>query len=174
MCKMVAILFLAYICEHKSISTSNNDVVISCHYSDIIMGAMASQITSLTIVYSTICSVRRSTKASKLRVTGLCAGNSPVTGEFPTQMVSDAENVSIWRCNHVLLNNQCILTDKPSWWVGTKDSISVMLSQINWRAKRNCRIKQWLLRELQMGFTWIVIHSPVANIWVIYIECIEN
>ena len=37
-------------------------------------------------------------KASKLRVTGLCVGNSPVTGEFPTQRVSNAENVSIlWR-----------------------------------------------------------------------------
>ena len=39
---------------------------------------------------------RRSKKTSKLRVTGLCAGNSPVTGEFPVQMASDAENVSIW------------------------------------------------------------------------------
>ena len=34
-------------------------------------------------------------KTSKLRVTGLCAGNSPGTGEFPAQMASDAENVSI-------------------------------------------------------------------------------
>ena len=33
---------------------------------------------------------------SKLRVTGLCAGNSPGTGEFPAQMASNAENVSIW------------------------------------------------------------------------------
>ena len=40
---------------------------------------------------------RRSNKASKLRVTGLCAGNSPLTGEFPAQMASNAENVSIWR-----------------------------------------------------------------------------
>ena len=32
-------------------------------------------------------------KTSKLRVTGLCAGNSPVTGEFPAQMASNAENV---------------------------------------------------------------------------------
>ena len=29
-------------------------------------------------------------------VTGLCAGNSPGTGEFPAQMASNAENVSIW------------------------------------------------------------------------------
>ena len=33
---------------------------------------------------------------SKLRDTGLCAGNSPVTGEFPAQMTSNAEIVSIW------------------------------------------------------------------------------
>ena len=35
---------------------------------------------------------RRSKKTSKLCVTGLCAGNSPVTGEFPAQMASDAGN----------------------------------------------------------------------------------
>ena len=35
-------------------------------------------------------------KTSKLRVTGLCAGNSPVAGEFTAQMASNAENVSIW------------------------------------------------------------------------------
>ena len=38
---------------------------------------------------------RRSKKTSKLRVTGLCEGNSPVTGEFPAQRVSNAENVPI-------------------------------------------------------------------------------
>ena len=42
----------------------------------------------------------RSTKTSKLRVTGLCAGNSPGTGEFPAQMTSNAENVSIWWRHH--------------------------------------------------------------------------
>ena len=41
---------------------------------------------------------RSSKKTSKLRATGLCGGNSPVTGEFPTQWASNAENVSIgWR-----------------------------------------------------------------------------
>ena len=41
---------------------------------------------------------RRSKKTSKLRVAGLCAGNSPVIGEFPAQMASNAENASIqWR-----------------------------------------------------------------------------
>ena len=41
---------------------------------------------------------RRSKKTSKLRVTGLSAGNSPLTGEFPAQMASNTENVSVsWR-----------------------------------------------------------------------------
>ena len=39
---------------------------------------------------------RRSKKTSQLHVTGLCAGNSPVTDEFPTQRASNTENVSIW------------------------------------------------------------------------------
>ena len=44
----------------------------------------------------------RSKKTSKLRVTGLCVGNSPVTGEFSAQMASNAGNVSIgWR-HHVI------------------------------------------------------------------------
>ena len=46
------------------------------HYGDDIMGVMASQVTSLTIV-------------------------SPATGEFPAQMASNAENVSIWWRHHV-------------------------------------------------------------------------
>ena len=43
---------------------------------------------------------RRSKKTSTLRVTGLCVGNSPGTGEIPAQMASNAQNVSIWRRHH--------------------------------------------------------------------------
>ena len=43
---------------------------------------------------------RGSKKASKLRVTGLCAENSPVTDEFPAQKASNVENVSIWWRHH--------------------------------------------------------------------------
>ena len=45
---------------------------------------------------------RRSKKASKLRVTGLCERNSPVTGEFPAQRSNNAEDVSIWWRHHVI------------------------------------------------------------------------
>ena len=65
------------------------------------MDGIASQITSLTIVYSTVY-LRRSKKTSKLRDTGLYVGNSPGTGEFPAQRVSNAENVSIWWRHHDL------------------------------------------------------------------------
>ena len=74
--------------------------LIDVHCYNVIMGAMASQITSLTSVCSAICLMRRSKKTSKLRVTGPCVGNSPVTGEFPAHRTSNAKNVSIWWRHH--------------------------------------------------------------------------
>ena len=46
---------------------------------------------------------RRWKKILKLRVTGLCVGKSPGTGEFPAQMASNAEIVSIWWRHHVIV-----------------------------------------------------------------------
>ena len=46
---------------------------------------------------------RRSKKASKLHDTGLCGGNSPMTGEFPAQRASNAENISIWWRHHIYI-----------------------------------------------------------------------
>ena len=56
---------------------------------------------------------RRSKKTSKLRVTGLCAGNSPGTGEFPAQMASNAENVSIWWRYHEIVLRKCMCCMSP-------------------------------------------------------------
>ena len=82
---------------------------VSSHYDDVIMTMLASQITSLTVVYSIVYSGVNQKKTSKLRVTGLCAGNSPGTGEFPAQMASYAENVSIWWRHHDLEH-------QGTWW----------------------------------------------------------
>ena len=49
---------------------------------------------------------RRSKKTPKLRVIGLCVGNSPETDGFPAQMASNAENVCIWWRHHVIAQNQ--------------------------------------------------------------------
>ena len=62
--------------------TENTFKFVNTHYKNVIMSGMTSQMTSLTIVYSTVYSRHRWKKTSKLRVTGLCDGNSPVTGEF--------------------------------------------------------------------------------------------
>ena len=55
--------------------------------------------------------MHRSKKIPKLRVIGLCAGNSPVTGEFPTQMVTNAENVSI---DDVIIIESILITATPA------------------------------------------------------------
>ena len=68
-------------------------------YNDVIMTTIASQITSLTIVYSAVY-LGTDEKTWKLCVTGLCAANSPATGEFPAQWASNAENGSIWWRHH--------------------------------------------------------------------------
>ena len=61
---------------------------------------------------------RRSKKTLKLRVTGICAGNSPGTVEFPTQMTSNAENVSIWWRHY---------EDSCKQWQGTNRHLGVNL-----------------------------------------------
>ena len=69
------------------------------HYNDVIMGTTASQITSLTIVYSTVCSGadqrKHQSSASLAFVRGIHRG--PVN----SQMASNAENVSIWWRHHM-------------------------------------------------------------------------
>ena len=81
----------------------------------------------------------RSKKTSKICVTGLCVGNSPLIGEFPTQMASNAEDVSIWWCHHegyvfisksgpgsTLKGHQ-----NPCHWLCKKD-ISLEIISIGW------------------------------------------
>ena len=64
------------------------------HYNGVIMGAMASQITSITIVYSAVyldADHRKHQNSASLAF---------VTGEFPAQRASNAEIVSIWWRHH--------------------------------------------------------------------------
>ena len=58
------------------------------HYSDVIMGAMVSQITSITIVYSTVYSDADQRKT--------CPRHWTLCGEF----TGDVEDVSIWWRHH--------------------------------------------------------------------------
>ena len=67
------------------------------HYSDVIMSAMVSNHWRLKCLPNRLFR-HRSKKISKFSITGICEGNSPMTGEFPAQRASNAENVSIWWC----------------------------------------------------------------------------
>ena len=77
------------------------------HYNDVIMSAMTSQITSISIVYSFIQAQIK--QNIKLRVIGLCVGNSPVTNEVPAQRSSNAENGSIWWRRHRISSSLTII-----------------------------------------------------------------
>ena len=66
------------------------------------MSAMASHITSLPSFYSAVYSGRDERKHQNSATLAFVRGIHPVTGEFPAQRDSNAENVSIWWRHHVM------------------------------------------------------------------------
>ena len=104
---------------------------------------------------------RRSKKTSKLRVTGLCEGNSPVTGEFLAPMTSNAENVSIWWRHHV-----GELSPLPRH----SNSFGVMKLQFSWKLRKvwfqcfpiayTCIIKKWYFKAICL---WMWYTSRETN-----------
>ena len=74
-------------------------------YYEVIMSAMASKNHQPDNCLLNRLFRRRSKEASRLRVTGLWEGISPVTGEFPVQRANNAENVSIWWRHHAASSN---------------------------------------------------------------------
>ena len=89
----------------------------------------------------------RSKKTSKLRVTGLCTGNSLGTGEFPAQMASNVETVSIWWRYHGFSYDSHVYT-----W--------------NWCLKVITFI--WMFRHLKSQATWVFLQQ------LDYVENKEN
>ena len=76
--------------------------VNTSHYNDVIMGTMASQITSLTVVYLIVYSGADQRKHQSQSSASLAfVREFTGTGEFPVQRASNAENVSIWWRRHV-------------------------------------------------------------------------
>ena len=72
----------------------------SMHYNDVIMTTIASQITSLTVVYSIVYSGADQRKHQSRTSLAFVCGEFTGTGEFPAQRASNAENVSIWWRHH--------------------------------------------------------------------------
>ena len=94
----------------------------------------------------------RSKKTSKSRVAGLRVGNSPGTGEFPAQMASNAENVSIWWRHHALMKKtpmyKTLSAENPSTLnvIGVSPDFNFNLEAL-WCLDRNSngtRLTPWL------------------------------
>ena len=79
---------------------------------------MASQITSLATVYSTVYTGTDQTKISKLRITGLCKGNSSVTDEFSTQRASNGPQLYNW-IKGVQFQDVWLCLNKICWLPGS-------------------------------------------------------
>ena len=102
------------------ISNENSTYSHVCyHYSDIIMSEMKSQITSVSIVCSTVCS---GADQSKYQSSTSLALWGEITGVVPAQRASYAENVSIWwrhyvSCVSTLLigHNMLIRVELKDW-----------------------------------------------------------
>ena len=74
------------------------EILVLLHYNDVIMSSIASQITRVSSCRSNVGSGSDHKKTSKLRVTGLCAGNSP--GNYAKLLA---------RCCHVHRSSRLII-----------------------------------------------------------------
>ena len=115
------------------------------------MSAMASHIAIINCLFGL-----SSNKTSKLRDTGLFAGNSPVTGEFPAQRASNGENVSIWWRHHIHL----LIPIKQCKWKGPL-VIQLVSSKLSRFSLTSTRRRPWTHRLLQ----WLhsAVHKSEAN-----------
>ena len=127
---------------------------------------------------------RRSKKTSKLRVTGVCGGNSPGTGEFPAQMVSYAENVSIWWRHHdQAIRHTC--GDDRCWFKALFDPGGVVMMLTLYHRRKNMsshrqnrlspmtiKLAWWQLFDFQCLF--VDITYVVMTYFIKWSECVLN
>ena len=136
------------------------------------MGAMPSQIISLTIVYSIIYSGadQRNIKAPRHWPLwgGNWGGNSPVTGEFPAQRASYAENISTWwrhhehiqhrtkwlPCANILLNEKYFLLPITLNFVTTEttDNKSSLVQVMAWRRTGDKPLPEPVMTKISWPF----------------------
>ena len=149
-------------------------MVGSQHYSDVIMSAMASQITDIPIVCSTVCS-----SADQRKGNTKAPRHWPLWGEstgdqwFPSQRVSNAENVSIWWRHYkwIFLQEhglQCKIYVKIH--INLQGFLTWLL--IGWRLDCHpIRCHVWKGSSKYRGVAFITHPQEVSNIFV-RTECI--
>ena len=94
----------------------------------------------------------RSKKASKLRFTGLCVGNSPVTGEFPTQMAS---YLKMFPFDDVIMLNPY----NGCWCPSSLHHLAIGDNGIDYIEHYSIHVSGWLLKWLSL----ITAHGSVSN-----------
>ena len=85
-------------------------------------------------------------------------GHSPVTGEFPAQMASNAENVCIWRRHHV------VLTIKTQYVDSIEFSVTIGFHQ-NTVGRILYTQLQWVWNRISC---WTHKIHPIARSWAHY------
>ena len=134
-------------------------------------GAIASQITSLTIDYSTIqTQIKENIRAP--RHWPLC-GEFTGTGEFPAQRASYAENVSIWWRHHVFGNDcvirPCVIHDlfmKMSWHEDVVRIIAPLWGKISvdgrFPSQRASNVELWYIGTSIEIIHWTMIFNNIV------------
>ena len=112
---------------------------VHMHYSDVIMSAMLSQITGVSIVCSSVCrgaDQRIHQSSASLTLVG---GNLPATRGFPSQRASDVENVPTSWHHHGM---------SPSWYylqfIDPSQSISILIRK---NSNESCEWNVWVTNE---------------------------
>ena len=117
---------------------------------------------------------RLSKKTSKLRVTGLCVFTG--TGEFPAQMTSNADNVSIWWRHHVLCLQ--IIFKRVFWYMRNISYRFIRMKFINMlsvyvQSGTHRRFNWWIIAVLTQNPS-VLISVEITDAPKFYRKCVET
>ena len=109
---------------------------------------------------------RWSKKTSKLSITGLCDGNPPVTGGFPSQRARNAEIVSVWWRVHdvalVAITEMiwCLIKSTPLTSISGTQECHTQVRNADCSIVHRYTIEQWALR------TWVCCSYDQVPVYV--------
>ena len=142
------------------------------HYSEVIMMAIASQITGISIVYSTICSGAYQRKHQN----SVSLGFVPCDEWIPTKRASNAENFSIWWRHHdsdgyppgVLTEIHLILLRFALCSVlhiGFRSPLSPLVLFVNYYLcrSRNNKMQTRLLNSLELFDSFFILWNSIPD-----------
>ena len=146
------------------------------------MTTIASQITSLTVIYSTVYSDADQRNIKVPRHWPLC-GEFTGTGEFPAQRASYAENVSIWWRHHVLSLWRHDLTTFSAWLTLCEVYPPVNGGSLHYNVDKcktidsSAKIKRYIYHELfwyHYMFYYGLIDYSNYYLWGLSIRCTKG